>query len=208
MNSKKIFLSLILVCLSFSLFSQEKADALKLYRKGDYLKAAEVCQSEIEVKPNNVDSYVVLCWALIANHQYAEAEVWGNKARTIAPNDARVIKNLAESKYYQGKNDEALELFQTYISNVRNDSKDIASIYYFLGEIYIRKGYFHHADIAFSQAVMMSPLKDVWWVRLGYAREMAKDYKLSLKAYDKALTLNSQNAEAKSGKARVLPHIR
>ena len=76
-----------------------------------------------------------------------------------------------------------------------------------MAEIYVRLGKFNHADIAFSQAVKTEPLNDAWWTRLGYVREMTKNYKLSVVAYEKAISLNNLNTEAKRGKERVMKNI-
>ena len=76
-----------------------------------------------------------------------------------------------------------------------------------MGEIYVRQAKYNHADIAFSQAVMMKPERDYWWTRLGYAREMAGEYKSAANAYDQALTLNPGRSEAKTGRTRVLQHL-
>ena len=73
LNKKQIiFISALLFFSIFSLniFSQTKKDALKLYRNGDYAEAIKVCQEEITEKPNNMDSYAVLCWSLVKNKQY------------------------------------------------------------------------------------------------------------------------------------------
>ncbi|MBR4012605.1 MAG: tetratricopeptide repeat protein, partial [Spirochaetaceae bacterium] len=75
--------------------------------------------------------------------------------------------------------------------------------YYYMGEIYIRQSKFNHADIAFTQAVKTEPLKDYWWTRLGYAREMSQNYEIALEAYEQAITLNPYRTEAKNGKERV-----
>jgi tetratricopeptide (TPR) repeat protein len=72
-----------------------------------------------------------------------------------------------------------------------------------MGEIFIRLGEYHHADIAFTTAVYHFPNSARWWSRLGYAREMAEDWKYSAEAYDKALQLNSSYTEAVRGLGRV-----
>ena len=208
-KTKFIFSLLVLIFLFASvLCAQEKKDALKIYKAGDYVQAISICEDEIAQNPNNIDSYVVLLWALIANKQYLEAELWAVKARNISPYNQYVIESLAEAKYYLGKNDEALTAFQDYISLVQFSGSKIGQVYYFMGEIYIRKGNFYHADIAFSQAVRNEPLKDMWWTRLGYAQEMSRYYKLASLSYEKAYSLNPQNLEAKTGKKRVMTKIR
>lgn len=209
MNSKKYLTSIIILLVSFSVFAQEaqKRDALALYRAKNYNQAIEVCEEEIKLNPNNVESYVVLCWSLVNNRQNAEAENWATRARDIAPYDHRVVEILAEAKYFLGKNEEALELFQEYISLVGENGARIGEVYYYMGEIYVRLEKFNHADISFSKAVHNEPLIDHWWARLGYAREMAQNYTLSLEAYDQALALNSTQDDAKRGRSRVLESL-
>ena len=208
-TKKKFILTILIFTLAIaSVFSQEKKDALKLYRNGNYAEAIKVCQEEIIEKPKNMDSYVVLCWSLVKNKQYSEAELWAKKGREISSYDQRIIEILGEAEYYLGKNSEALSLFQEYISLVPANGSRVGVAYYFMAEIYVRLGKFNHADIAFSQAVKTEPLNDTWWTRLGYVREMTKNYKLSAIAYDKAISLNNLNAEAKRGKDRVMKNIR
>ena len=43
---------------------EANADALQMYRSGDLDGAIRVTLSEINVNPNNIESYVVLGWAL------------------------------------------------------------------------------------------------------------------------------------------------
>lgn len=183
--------------------AQEKRDALKLYREGNYIAAIEVCQAEIKVNPNNIDSYVVLGWSLIANKQYAEAAYWGTEGRKISKYDQRIIEILGEASFYRGKNDDALAFFQEYISLVGKTGSRFAQSYYYMGEIYIRLQQYNHADIAFSQAVFLEPLRDYWWTRLGYAREMAENFKGSILAYEKALSLNAGRTDALLGRDRI-----
>jgi tetratricopeptide (TPR) repeat protein len=181
----------------------QKQDALKLYTAGNFKASIKVCQAEIAADPQHIDSYVVMCWALIANKEYAEADYWATEALKFAKYDQRIIESLAEAKFYQGKNDESLKLFQEYISLVSVNGSRLGDAYYFMGEIYIKKGMYDHADISFSQSVRTDPLYDYWWTRLGYAREMAGYYSTSLAAYEKALQLNSAQPDALRGRDRV-----
>ena len=194
---------------SFSLlFSQNvKKDAYELWRSGNYKDAIEVCLGEITETPENLDSYVVLCWSLNDNGQYKEAEYWSTKGRTVSRYDPRLVEAFAESQFYLGNNDKALEAFQEFISLATTGSARFGVAYYFMGEIYVRKAKYNHADIAFSQAVMTEPNRDYWWARLGYAREMAGEYRTSADAYDQALLLNPSRNEAKVGRTRVLQQL-
>lgn len=198
---KKIIAVLLAVMLSQAVFA--KPDALVLYRNGEYEEASNVCQQEIKENANNIDSYVVLCWALVANRQYSEANYWSIKGREVSKYDSRLVEIQAEAEYYLGKNDESLSHFQEYISLVGSSGSRIGEAYSYMGEIYIREEKYNHADISFSQAVRMDPLRDAWWSRLGYAREMAEEYVSAANAYEKALTLNPSQEAAKEGKIRV-----
>lgn len=204
---KKVF-AVCLCLMFFSLLSAQKKDALVLYRNGNYEESASVCQQEIKENPSNIDSYVVLCWALVANRQYSEASYWSGKGREVLKYDPRLVEVQAESEYYLGKNSESLAHFQEYISLVGSQGSRIGDAYSFMGEIYIREEKYNHADISFSQAVRIDPLRDAWWARLGYAREMAEEYVSATDAYEKALTLNPSQEAAKAGKLRVAQLMR
>jgi tetratricopeptide (TPR) repeat protein len=180
-----------------------KKDALLLYQNGDYASAITTCETEIATNPTSVESYVVLCWSLVKNKQYAESEQRASDGLKVSPYDLRLIEVLGESKYYLGKNNGALEQFQKYVANAPESGARVGAAYYYMGEIYIRQARYQHADISLSAAVKKEPLLDRWWTRLGYAREMAGNYYESVAAYDEALRLNSSSADALTGKNRV-----
>lgn len=205
--AKKTVLLFLLLSLSLMTFAQ-KADALKLYNEGKYKEAVAVCEQEIAVSPNNMNSWVVLCWALVANRQYVEAERRSTEARQINNYDLRVIEVQAEAKFYTGKYNEALVLFQRYVATVQENSNNrLGRAYYFMGEIYTKQEKYHYADIAYTTAVHIEELRDLWWGKLGYAREKTGDWKNAIAAYDKALQLNPYQQMAVDGKARCKAHV-
>ena len=205
---KKVFFIFAFLLSFVPFFAQSKPDALVLYRNGKYPEAIKICEQEISNNPKNIDSYCVLCWSLVRNRQYVEAEVRANEARKLAPSDVRVMEVLAEAKYYQGKNNEAIEMFRNYIANAPSNAARIGNAYYYMGEIYIRQGRYQHADISMTMAVYTEPLVDLWWTRCGYAREMAGNYSSALEAYSKAIELNNSQADAARGKERVAARLR
>lgn len=191
------------VLLSLSpLIAQNRPDALVLYRQGNYTEAKDVCLAEIADDPDNIESHVVLSWSLVSLKEYKQAAEWAEKGRKLSRYDPRLIEILAEAQYYQGFNEQALRLFQEYISIAPNGSRT-SLVYYFMGEIYLRLAKYRHADMAFSAALQMENLNAPWWVRLGYAREMAKDYRYALEAYNRALDLNSNLQDAIRGRDRA-----
>lgn len=200
-----VFLFLCILS-ALNVYAQTKPDALELYRSGNFTEAVEICLAEIAAEPGNTESHVVLCWSLVQAKRYDEADSWAEKGRSLSKYDPRLIEIQAEAKYYRGLNDQALKLFQEYISYAPNGSR-IAPTYFFMGELYLRLARYRHADIAFSAAVQLEALNALWWSRLAYAREMAKDYRYSLDAYNKALELNTTLQDAIRGRERVVNQL-
>lgn len=197
----------VIVFLIFSIFvsfgfSQER-DALKTYKEGNYEEAVEICRAELEVMPQRMDAYVVMCWSLIKLNRYEEALETARKAYRISPTDYRIIEILGEAHFFLGNNLEALQFFEQYVVIAPTGDR-IDMVYYYMGEIFIRLGEFNHADISISTALYHNPNIARWWSRLGYAREMASDYTYALDAYKKALRLNATFPEAERGIQRVL----
>ncbi|MDR2535854.1 MAG: tetratricopeptide repeat protein [Treponema sp.] len=204
-TSNRIIIGLIGVLLFGGMVfsqTQTRPDALAEYRNGNYERAITICKDEIRANSRNLDAHVVICWSLIRLSRYQEALEYARMGRGISRYDPRVIEILGEINYYEGRNAEALQYFQEYI-NLAPEGQRIETVYYFLGEIYIRLGRFRHADIALSTAVHWMPGNASWWTRLAYARESAGDLQEAVAAYERALSLNSQLTDARRGLTRV-----
>ena len=205
----KKLVTAVLFLLVANVFAQTtQKDALVLYHNGKYKESVQVCEDELKENPNRVESYVVMCWSLVKNKQYAEAEQRATEGLVVSPYDLRLIEILGEARYYLGKNAAAMEQFERYVASAPDSGSRVGSAYYFMGEIYIRQARYQHADIALSCAVQKEPLTDSWWIRLGYAREMAENYYEALEAYDEALRLNSSSVDASRGRERVSDKIK
>ena len=209
MSKKKlsIFIAVLMFFCSIPFYSQMKQDALVLYNNGKYAESVAVCEQELAENPNRIESYVVMCWSLVRNKQYSEAEQRATDGLKISPYDLRLIEILGEARYYLGKNNGAMEQFQRYVFSAPESGSRVGTAYYYMGEIYIRQARYQHADISLTAAVKKEPLLDSWWVRLGYAREMAKNYYEAANAYDEALRLNPASVEADRGRTRVSSKI-
>lgn len=202
----KIALILVFNLLGVALYAQTKPDALKIYNAGNYKNAIEICLSEIKDSPNNLDSYVVLTWALLADGQYIEALKWAEKSKSISKFDPRILETEGQAYYRLGRNAEAIRSFEAYVVYAPNGNR-LSVVYYFLGEIYLRLKKFSHADISFSTAVSLASNNAMWWSRLGYAREMSNELNYALQAYERALQLNKNLSEAQDGRSRVLSRM-
>jgi tetratricopeptide (TPR) repeat protein len=198
------FLSCALLALSGkgAAFAQTRPDALVEYRSGNYERAVSICMGEIAANPNNLESHVVICWSLIRLGRYQDAMTYARAGWNLSRYDPRIIEILGEVNYFEGHNNEALQYFQEYV-NLAPEGQRIDTVYYFIGEIYIRLGRFRHADIALSTAVHWLPGNAAWWIRLAYARESAGDLPDAVTAYERALSLDSQLADARRGLDRV-----
>ena len=208
MKIRRIFIAFAFALFFIQIAPAQHADALVLYRAGRYAEAIAICEQEIIENPENIDSYCVLCWSLVRNRQYAEAEQRSTDARKVNSTDVRLIEIQGEAKFYLGKNTAAMELFQLYLANVPANGSRIGNAYYYMGEIYIRQAKYQHADISFTASVQVEPTVDYWWTRCGYAREMAASYDSALEAYNRALSLNPSQADAARGKERVSARLR
>ena len=209
MKKTALLIFVLLLIQTASVFAQtQQKDALVLYHNGKYKESVQVCEEELKENPNRIDSYVVMCWSLVKNKQYAEAEQRATEGLAVSAYDLRLIEILGEARYYLGKNNGAMEQFQKYEANANESSSRLGTAYYFMGEIYIRQARYQHADIALSSAVKKEPLYENWWIRLGYAREMAGNYLEALEAYDEALRLNPSSVDASRGRDRVKEKIK
>jgi tetratricopeptide (TPR) repeat protein len=199
---KKTFCTLLFFVSGLAAFAQQRPDALREYRNGNFERSVEICREEINATPNNLESHVVICWSLIALRRYEEAKGFALAGRDISRYDPRIIEILGELYYFQGYNNDALRYFQEYV-NLAPQGSRIDTVYYYIGELFIRLGKFQHADIALSTAVYYMPRNAEWWARLGYARESAGEYAEALTAYEKAVSLNAQLSGARMGLERV-----
>jgi tetratricopeptide (TPR) repeat protein len=181
---------------------EERPDALQLYLDGEYRRAVEVTRQELEEMPRSMDSYAVLCWSLLRLGRYDEALEAARAGMEVSRYDPRMVEVVGEVHYYKGNNLKALEWLEEY-TVLSPTGPRIDTVYYLMGEIFIRLGEFHHADIAITTAVHHTSSVAKWWARLGYAREMAEEYEYAIEAYNEALRLKPNYTDAERGIERV-----
>lgn len=190
-----------------------KPDAVKMYNNKNYLEAISICLDEIKVTPWKRDPYIVAGWSYIALGRFQEAfdisqqgiERTGADAR-LAANAEEALVKAYENLYNTGKFNEALVKIQTLLS-FSPDSGKLPTAYAAMGEIYLKKGNYIYADIAFSYALYNNPHLFEWWVGAGTAREKSGDFRSALSAFTEALKLKPESEEAKRGKDRVRQKI-
>lgn len=180
----------------------DEADALQAYRDGQFQEAIEITLQEIETNPNNIDSYVVLGWALNALGRTQEAIDYSLRALQVNQFESRVLQIIAEAHFDSGNMTEALQYLERYV-RVAPTGQYIDWVYYAMGEIFIQLGEFHRADISISTSVYHNSRSAARWARLGFARERLEDWNEALSAYERALQLDPEFADAVRGRQRV-----
>jgi tetratricopeptide (TPR) repeat protein len=206
-NGKGRGAAVLLCCLVFvPAAAQRRPDALSEYRNGNYEEAARICRAEIAANPGNLESHVVLSWSLLNLRRYEETRTAALAGRNISRYDTRIIEALGEAYSFQGRNAEALQYFQEYV-NLAPQGARINTVYYYVGEIFIRQGHFRRADIALSTAVYYMPRNAEWWARLAWARENAGELREAAAAYEQALSLNAGLTEARKGLERIRARV-
>lgn len=215
---KKLFCAAVAALITVSLFAQVAArpDALALYRAGrnlenagrtadannNYSGAVAVCQQEIAENPQNIESYVVLCWSLFRLKRYKESEKYSLEALKISPREYRITENLGETYFYLDNYGEALKNLEKYVDGVPNGDR-ASTAYFFIGEIYRIQGKPCHADISYSMAVQIEPSIPLWWYRLGTVREQSGYTEGAKAAFKRALDLRPDYPEAKQALTRL-----
>ena len=198
---KRSVSAILLFFLAFTLLAQSKPDADKEYRAKNYGAAVDICVVEIKKGSATVNTYNILLWSLNRQKRYRETITYGTQGLKKFK-DMRIVESMGVAYYYLGNYESALANFKTYVA-AQPEGVFIDDVYFYMGEIYIRQGEFNNADIALTTAVHHYPKSAMWWTRLGYAREQAGFYESALKAYDQALVINKNYADAKTGRERV-----
>lgn len=205
--SRKYILVSILLLVSATIFSQEDKNALALWRSGKSEAAVNVCLQELNDLPKSsfaerMDSYTVLCWALLSLRRYEDVVKYGTEAFEKSSGDWRIVASLGEAHFHLGNNAKSLYLLEKYIE-LKSSGNKADYVYYLMGHLFLRMEEYNRADVALSMAVFLRPLDAKWWSRLGYAREQAKDFIRAKEAYNKALSINPSLVDAERGKKRV-----
>jgi tetratricopeptide (TPR) repeat protein len=109
--------ALVFALIGFQAEAQDGNEALKLYLNGKYDDSLRVCLEELALSPDNIDSYVVLSWSLLALERWADAENYALKGYALRK-DPRLTEALGEAAFYLGRNEASLRNFQNYVSAV------------------------------------------------------------------------------------------
>ena len=182
--------------------AQSSEDPYQVFQEGNYEEAAILARRVILSSPSNVEARVVLGWSLLATGNHQEALKISQEALRIAPNDPRLLAITGESHYFLNNWLDALPLLERYVASAPTGSA-VARVYSLMGEIFIRFGEYHHADIAFAAATHHDRSVATWWYRRGFVLEQLQQPNDALRAYRQAVALEPTLAEAQNGIRRL-----
>lgn len=191
----KILLFLLLTFPFISLFSQNKGDALGLYREGLYKEAIEQTMKEIRINPKNMDARTIQTWSLIALKKYEETEKIATESLEINPLDVRIIEILGEAYFYQNKLDPALKEFSKYVELAPTGAR-IGKVYSFMGDAFFKQKKFFESELAYTAATKDIPNSFSLWLKVGEARLAIKNDEGAKVAFEKVLEIYPNNTQA------------
>jgi len=211
-----LFFCFSFLLLIFPAFTQNNRDPISLYRTGRdlesrsrmseaeyyYNEAVRICVDDISRNAASRDTYTALTWALQRQRRYQDVITWGERGLRLYSDEYRIMETMGEAYFYLDEPDESLRFMQRY-ANLVPQGERTSVAYFFIGEIYRYKGFYHHADIAYSTAVRLDPFVALWWYRLGLVREAAGELSQAAAAYERAIRINPDYQEAENGLART-----
>jgi tetratricopeptide (TPR) repeat protein len=212
---KILFLLSLFIFFNFISFSQDNTadntsvpvadNGWSYYTKGDYNNSIRILLEEKKLYPDRINVYVILAWDYRELKQYYNMEKISEDGLKIKPNDIRIIKNLGEALFFQGKFKEAATAFEKYIKYKYSlADTNLGIIYYYIGYSYLQLKAYNKADIAFCMATQLPhPNKLNNFLFLAEINEQLKKYQKSKVYYEKVLVMNAGNPEAIQGLERI-----
>ncbi|MFO7737714.1 MAG: tetratricopeptide repeat protein [Desulfatiglandaceae bacterium] len=159
-----------------------------------FMHSVELCQRALASDPSDPDSLAL--WGIIqmAQGQYDQGIVTGEKALTLGPNNAEVHAMVGVNHYYTGKYQKAIEFFK---KAMRLHPHYPAWYPHFLGSAYRENQQYDLALASFRDVLARAPHKHwghfgsaIVYVRLGRVEEARKQVQKAL-ALEPKLTLES-----------------
>jgi tetratricopeptide (TPR) repeat protein len=167
-----------------------------------YPKAETLFEEALAVNADDVEAMVGLGTLALARHQFADALVWGEQAKAIAPASAPVYGVIGDAQIELGRYDEAVATIQTMV-DLRPDLRSYARVSYLRELMGDRAG----AIAAMEQAAAAGSgyAENAAWVRvqLGNLRFDGGDLAGAGRDYAAALAAVPGYAPALAGEAKV-----
>jgi tetratricopeptide (TPR) repeat protein len=154
----------------------------------------------IEVEPQNAVGYTRLGQLFEAEKEYQQADTWFRQATERSPDDPWPWTMRGENALSGGDVALAIQTLEQTTTRFPN----FPHAYLFLAQAYRRAGNREKAVAAIAKTVALAPTSNVWyWVTAGQIYEWVGQVRDAREAYQMAASLDSTNAVAGDGLARL-----
>ena len=168
-----------------------------------YSEAIRISLEEVSRNTATRDSYTAITWSMQRQRRFSEVISWGERGLRAFPDEYRIVEMMGEAFFYLADYDRSMAFMQRYV-NAMPQGERASTAYFFIGEIFRIRERYRHADIAYTTALRIEPGLALWWFRLGSVREAVGDRAPAIEAYQRALQINPNHAEARNGLTRLL----
>lgn len=204
---KKFKMVILLFCFPFFLFAQTAnttsnsgnllGGADVAYREGNYEKAIEICRAELRVDSGNFNSWFFLTRSLLQSGQYALTKSECQRALRYFPTNAALHEIQGAAAFYQGNDNEALEMLSFAIENGVDSTFRRAITWFQIASIYLNKEQYHQALSAFNEAIRLNPSNMEWRERSAFAHEKAGLKKEAIELYQEVFSNTKSKPDLK-----------
>jgi tetratricopeptide (TPR) repeat protein len=153
----------------------------------------------IRIQPGSTDGYALRAYSLTARKQFPAAEQDARKAIDLAPQIAAGYMQMGNLRAAQGNVGESESWYKQALSH---DPNSIESLHNLM-QLYVIQKQPDKAVAAAQQQIVLSPNNSAFYTLLGSALASKKDFAGAQTAFQKAVDLNKNNAEAYVALARV-----
>lgn len=175
------------------------------YEKGDKESAIATIKTAVEKSPEDFDSNLT-AGQILGNYQEYEAAIpYFQKVVELKPDDAKVIRHLAQAYYEIDEKEKSIETYQNAIKT-ETDKKVKADLYFNLGILYMQVEDYTNAEDSFFMAYDMNPDDIEALVGMAQTFEGIKKWRKAEKFYKELIFLDPDNPDHFKGLARVLLH--
>lgn len=171
--------------------AKKLSTAVELVNAGMLTEAEDICNTVIEILPDNADALHLIGVIKLRKQDYADAVFLLNKAAKLNPTNFQVHARLGISYFNTGNYQEAVSSYQKALELNPND----ASIYFNLGHVYYLLERFDAALEAYNNALRLKPdyyhaLTNIGIIMMDLGhKEAALDY------FNKSLAINPNYIE-------------
>lgn len=190
---KRLLLSLfIFQIFTFPAFSQNTVEnALKLYNERNYEDSIRILEA-IDVKPSDLDSYLLLIDNYIKLNNFVMAETLIADAERYHSRSYKLLERKLNIELINNRNSEA----RTTVSNIKKlDSKNYIANYA-EGVLSERSGYYKTAMSMYERARVINSARSEATVALAYLHLANGDKEAAFRLFDENITNNPREAES------------